>query len=118
MAILDQENKNLISSCKFFSILGHQTLDPESGSAIRKNAGSGSVSGSALNQCGSETLSSPLQFHAVFLTLLKDNSCPLISGDNVEVDYRGYEVTVENLVRLLTGRLPATVPRCTFFLSY
>ncbi len=29
---------------------------PESGSAIRKNAGSGSVSGSALNQCGSETL--------------------------------------------------------------
>jgi hypothetical protein len=40
----------------FFSILGHQTLnlDPESGSAIRKNVGSGS--GSALNQCGSETL--------------------------------------------------------------
>jgi hypothetical protein len=31
------------------------TLYP-SGSAIRKNAGSGSVSGSALNQCGSETL--------------------------------------------------------------
>ncbi len=40
----------------FFSILGHQTLDPDPGSAIRKNAGSGSVSGSALNQCGSETL--------------------------------------------------------------
>jgi hypothetical protein len=42
----------------FFSILGHQTLDPdpESGSANRKNAGSGSVSGSALNQCRSETL--------------------------------------------------------------
>jgi hypothetical protein len=40
----------------FFLILGHQTLDPdpESGSASRKNAGSGSVSG--LNQCGSETL--------------------------------------------------------------
>ena len=39
-------------------ILGHQTLDPdpESGSAIRNNAGSGYVSGSALNQCGSETL--------------------------------------------------------------
>jgi hypothetical protein len=38
----------------FLSILGHQTLDPDkgSGSAIRKNAGSGS----ALNQCGSETL--------------------------------------------------------------
>jgi hypothetical protein len=45
------------------------------------------------------------------LYLVKENSCPLISGDNVEVDYRGYEVTVENLVRLLTGRLPATVPR-------
>jgi hypothetical protein len=42
----------------FFSILGHQTLDPdpESRSAIRKNAGSGYVSRSALNQCGSETL--------------------------------------------------------------
>ncbi len=34
---------------------------PESGSAIRKNAGSGSVSGSALNQCGSET---PLRKYA------------------------------------------------------
>ncbi len=47
----DQENKNFISSCKFFSILAHETLDPdpESGSAIRKNAVSGSVSGSALN---------------------------------------------------------------------
>jgi hypothetical protein len=42
----------------FFSILGHQTLDPDpgSGSATRKNVGSGSVSGSALNQCGSGTL--------------------------------------------------------------
>ena len=35
-------------------ILGHQTLDPDpqSGSAIRKNAGSGS----GLNRCGSATL--------------------------------------------------------------
>ncbi len=43
----------------FFSILGHQTLDPdpESGSAIIKNAGSGS----ALNQCGSETLDPGIQ---------------------------------------------------------
>ena len=24
-------------------------------------------------------------------------------GDNSEVDYRGYEVTVENFIRLLTG---------------
>ncbi len=41
-----------------FPILGHQTLDPdpESGSANRKNAGSGSISGFALNQCGSATL--------------------------------------------------------------
>jgi hypothetical protein len=38
----------------FFSILDHQTLDPDpgSGSAITKKAGSGS----ALNHCGSETL--------------------------------------------------------------
>lgn len=27
-----------------------------------------------------------------------------VYGDNVEVDFRGYEVTVENFVRLLTGR--------------
>jgi len=32
-------------------------------------------------------------------------------GDLAQVDYRGYEVTVENLVRLLTGRLPPTTPR-------
>lgn len=25
-------------------------------------------------------------------------------GDNIEVDYRGYEVTVENFIRLLTGK--------------
>ena len=31
-------------------------------------------------------------------------------GDDVEVDYRGYEVTVENFVRLLTGRLPESTP--------
>ena len=24
-------------------------------------------------------------------------------GENIEVDYRGYEVTVENFIRLLTG---------------
>ncbi|PWZ02009.1 hypothetical protein BCV70DRAFT_210237 [Testicularia cyperi] len=32
-------------------------------------------------------------------------------GQNVEVDYRGYEVSVENVVRLLTGRLPAITPK-------
>ena len=34
-----------------------------------------------------------------------------VYGDDVEVDYRGYEVTVENFVRLLIGRLPAGTPR-------
>ena len=34
-----------------------------------------------------------------------------VYGDDVEVDYRGYEVPVENLVRLLTGRLLAATPR-------
>lgn len=28
-------------------------------------------------------------------------------GDNIEVDYRGYEVTVENFLRVLTGVFPA-----------
>ncbi|KZS97591.1 hypothetical protein SISNIDRAFT_449125 [Sistotremastrum niveocremeum HHB9708] len=32
-------------------------------------------------------------------------------GDNIEVDYRGYEVTVENFIRLLTGRVEDSVPR-------
>ncbi|KAJ2158451.1 glycosylphosphatidylinositol anchor biosynthesis [Coemansia sp. RSA 552] len=32
-------------------------------------------------------------------------------GDNVEVDYRGYEVTVENFIRLLTGRVAEQTPR-------
>jgi len=31
--------------------------------------------------------------------------------EDTEVDYRGYEVTAENLVRLLTGRLPPNTPR-------
>ncbi|ORY24787.1 peptidase C13 family-domain-containing protein [Naematelia encephala] len=31
-------------------------------------------------------------------------------GDWVEVDYRGYEVTVESFLRLLTGRQPAYTP--------
>ncbi|KAI2087281.1 glycosylphosphatidylinositol anchor biosynthesis [Ophidiomyces ophidiicola] len=32
-------------------------------------------------------------------------------GDNIEVDYRGYEVTVESFIRLLTDRLEEDVPR-------
>lgn len=30
-------------------------------------------------------------------------------GDNIEVDYRGYEVTVENFLRVLTGKPPDLV---------
>jgi hypothetical protein len=55
---------------KFPAINFLQTLDPdpESGSAIRKNAGS--VSGSALNQCGSETLKKKLKFFGEFLNCI------------------------------------------------
>ncbi|XP_061944804.1 uncharacterized protein LOC133668811 [Populus nigra] len=38
-------------------------------------------------------------------------------GDNVEVDYRGYEVTVENFLRVLTGRHETAVPRSKRLLS-
>lgn len=38
-------------------------------------------------------------------------------GDNVEVDYRGYEVSVENFLRVLTGRHEAAVPRSKRLLS-
>ncbi|MCO5558774.1 hypothetical protein L7F22_012361 [Adiantum nelumboides] len=38
-------------------------------------------------------------------------------GDNVEVDYRGYEVTVENFLRVLTGRHDLAVPRSKRLLS-
>lgn len=31
------------------------------------------------------------------------NRRPDLYGDNIEVDYRGYEVTVENFIRVLTG---------------
>ena len=31
-------------------------------------------------------------------------------GDNIEVDYRGYEVTVENFIRLLTGPVLRFIP--------
>ncbi len=54
LQILTKKIEIKFPAINFFSILGHQTLDPDPGSGIRKNAGS--VSGSALNQCGSETL--------------------------------------------------------------
>ncbi|XP_064395339.1 GPI-anchor transamidase-like [Halichondria panicea] len=40
-----------------------------------------------------------------------------VYGDEVEVDYRGYEVTVENFLRVLTGRLDASIPRSKRLLS-
>ncbi len=54
LQFLTKKIKIKFPALNFFSILGHQTLDPDpgSGSAIIKNAGSGS----ALNQCGSATL--------------------------------------------------------------
>ncbi|KAF3495769.1 hypothetical protein DY000_02058033, partial [Brassica cretica] len=39
-------------------------------------------------------------------------------GDNVEVDYRGYEVTVENFLRVLTGRHESAFPRSKRLLSF
>ncbi|KAG9043364.1 glycosylphosphatidylinositol anchor biosynthesis [Tulasnella sp. UAMH 9824] len=38
-------------------------------------------------------------------------------GDNIEVDYRGYEVTVENFIRVLTGRVADSMPRSKRLLS-
>ena len=40
-----------------------------------------------------------------------------VYGANVEVDYRGHEVTVESLVRVLTGRHDPAVPRAKRLLS-
>ncbi|KAL3872032.1 hypothetical protein ACJMK2_040002 [Sinanodonta woodiana] len=40
-----------------------------------------------------------------------------VYGDDVEVDYRGYEVTVENFIRVLTGRLSPSTPRSKRLLS-
>jgi len=40
-----------------------------------------------------------------------------VYGDDVEVDYKGYEVTPENLVRVLTGRVDVNSPRSKQLLS-
>ncbi|XP_017598950.1 PREDICTED: GPI-anchor transamidase [Corvus brachyrhynchos] len=40
-----------------------------------------------------------------------------VYGDDVEVDYRSYEVTVENFLRVLTGRIPPSTPRSKRLLS-
>jgi phosphatidylinositol glycan class K len=40
-------------------------------------------------------------------------------GDNIEVDYRGYEVTVENFIRVLTGAVSSSRSYCmTLFISF
>ena len=51
-----------------------------------------------------------LMFYFIFPFSLQNENID-VYGDDVEVDYRGYEVTVENFVRLLTGRLPENTPR-------
>ncbi len=40
-----------------------------------------------------------------------------VYGDFIEVDYRGYEVTVKNFIRVLTGRLPEATPNSKKLLS-
>jgi phosphatidylinositol glycan class K len=40
-----------------------------------------------------------------------------VYGDDVEVDYRGNEVTVKNFIRVLTGRLPEATPRSKKLMS-
>ena len=39
-------------------------------------------------------------------------------GENIEVDYRGYEVTVQNFLRLLTGMALLTSPAITVIIVY
>ena len=55
----------------------------ESGFAIRKNAGSGSVSGSALNQCGSETLDGR---HSTVVNTLTTAGTPEIGGTSATAE--------------------------------
>lgn len=47
------------------------------------------------------------------LSLVYNNAGRYIDlyGKNIEVDYRGYEVTVEAFIRLLTNRVDPLVPR-------
>lgn len=46
-----------------------------------------------------------------------ENEVINVYGDDVEVDYRGYEVTVKNFIRVLTGRLPEGTPLSKKLLS-
>jgi hypothetical protein len=53
LQFLIKKIKNKFPAVDFFNF---RSSNPGSGSAIIKNSGSGSVSGSTLNQCGSATL--------------------------------------------------------------
>jgi hypothetical protein len=68
--VLIKKIKIKFPAVNFFKVLvlkpWIRTRDPESGSAIRKNAGSGS----ALNRCGSETLDNILERIAYFIIRL------------------------------------------------
>lgn len=46
-----------------------------------------------------------------------ENEVINVYGDDVEVDYRGYEVTVKNFIRVLTGRLPEGTPQSKKLMS-
>ena len=46
-----------------------------------------------------------------------ENEMINVYGDDVEVDYRGNEVTVKNFIRVLTGRLPEATPHSKKLMS-
>lgn len=59
---------------------------------------------------------------SILAFMFPNNHClsedPLfLSNFNSQVDYRGYEVTVENFLRVLTGRHETAVPRSKRLLS-
>ncbi|KAI9292392.1 phosphatidylinositol glycan precursor [Neoconidiobolus thromboides FSU 785] len=43
--------------------------------------------------------------------VFRDTNDEDLYGNDIEVDYKGYDVTVENFVRVLTNRLPENVPK-------
>jgi phosphatidylinositol glycan class K len=59
-----------------------------------------------------ETSSPQVYYINQLLAVFNNNQLLLdLYGSNVEVDYRGYEVTVESFIRVLTGRHDEDVPR-------
>jgi phosphatidylinositol glycan class K len=61
----------------------------------------------------------PFQRLCSILTGVQVNSTDLVDlyGDNIEVDYRGYDVNVGNLIKLLTNRVDPHHPRSKRLLS-